>query len=207
MLAGAVAAALGLGSIAVVVLLLWVASPYPDSSGPSGALRIAADLWLLAHGAMLVREDTRSGAPAPVGLTPLLLAVLPVWLLYRAARHALEQAEPEEPDVPDGGAAAGPGRASGFGPVLDREGIRAARRAIGWLCAGYLAVGAVAVVHASGGPLRVDALSAVLHLPPVAVAAPGPQTDAPDREPRIRFRTCCIRRLPPARRSSLILRV
>ncbi|MCM2580651.1 cell division protein PerM, partial [Streptomyces meridianus] len=167
-LAGAVAAALGLGSVTVVVLLLWVASPYPDSSGPGGALRIAADLWLLAHGAMLVREETRSGAPAPVGLTPLLLGALPVWLLYRAARHALERGEPEgaQDRVPDG-----PGRDAGSGPGPDREGTRAAPGTIGWLCAGYLAVGAVAVVHASGGPLHVDVLSAVLHLPPVAVAA------------------------------------
>lgn len=178
MLAGAVAAALGLGSIAVVVLLLWVASPYPDTSGPNGALRIAADLWLLAHGAMLVREETRAGSPAPVGLTPLLLCALPVWLLYRAARHALEQAEPDGPEPADAtdtgrrdGGEDGPGSSGGFRPVLDREGARSARGAIGWLCAGYLAVAAVAVVHASGGPLRVDPVSALLHLPPVAAVA------------------------------------
>ncbi|MGK5632870.1 cell division protein PerM, partial [Streptomyces sp. URMC 123] len=91
LLGGAVAAGLGLGAITVVVLLLWIISPYPDS-GPGGALHIAADLWLLAHGTRLVREETLSGLPAPVGVTPLLLGAVPVWLLYRAARHALEAA-------------------------------------------------------------------------------------------------------------------
>ncbi|UQI49571.1 DUF6350 family protein [Streptomyces sp. HU2014] len=89
-LGGMLAAGLGLGALAVAVLLLWISSPYPDS-GPAGALRIAADLWLLAHGAELVRTETLSGGTAPVGLTPLLTSVLPCWLLYRAARHALER--------------------------------------------------------------------------------------------------------------------
>ncbi|UGY93214.1 DUF6350 family protein [Streptomyces gobiensis] len=82
---GALAAVLGLAAFAMLVLLLWITSPYPDS-GPRGALSIAAELWLLAHGAELVRTDTLSGVPAPVGVTPLLLTVLPVFLLYRVGR-------------------------------------------------------------------------------------------------------------------------
>ncbi|MFD0394538.1 DUF6350 family protein [Streptomyces nogalater] len=86
LLGGAVAAGLGLGVMAVLVMVLWVSSPYPDS-GPAGALHVTAALWLLAHGVELVRTDTLSGAPMPVGVTPLLLLALPVWLLYRAARR------------------------------------------------------------------------------------------------------------------------
>ena len=69
------------------MIVLWISSPYPDR-GPGGALQVAAVLWLLAHGAELVRADTLSGVPAPVGVTPLLLLVLPVWLVHRAARDA-----------------------------------------------------------------------------------------------------------------------
>ena len=88
------AAGLGLGSFAVLVMVLWISSPYPDS-GPGGALHVAAALWLLAHGAELVRTDTLSGAPAPVGITPLLLLALPVWLVHRAARDAADGGEDE----------------------------------------------------------------------------------------------------------------
>ncbi|WP_059047949.1 cell division protein PerM [Streptomyces acidiscabies] len=87
LLGGALAAGLGLGSFAVLVMVLWISSPYPDS-GPGGALHVAVSLWLLAHGAELVRVDTLSGAPAPMGVTPLLLVLLPVWLVRRAARDA-----------------------------------------------------------------------------------------------------------------------
>ncbi|RII21061.1 hypothetical protein DSC45_01475 [Streptomyces sp. YIM 130001] len=89
--AGTIAASLGLGSLAVIVIALWISSPYADS-GPGDALRSAAGLWLLAHGADLVRPDTLSGVPAPLGLTPLLLVPLVVWPLYRAARDAVDTA-------------------------------------------------------------------------------------------------------------------
>ncbi|MGW9041675.1 cell division protein PerM [Streptomyces lydicus] len=113
---GVTAAGLGLGALTVAVLLLWVASPYPDS-GPSRALHLAADLWLMAHGGDLVRTVTPSGTPAPVAVTPLLLAVLPVWLLHRAARHTLATAPaPTDPHPHPPGR--GPGRAvpGGAGP-------------------------------------------------------------------------------------------
>src|SRR5690606_10957036 len=84
-------AAAGLGVLAVLVIVLWISSPYPDN-GPGSALRTAAALWLLAHGAELVRPETLSGLPAPIGLTPLLLALLVVGPVYRAARDAVDTA-------------------------------------------------------------------------------------------------------------------
>ncbi|QES49746.1 hypothetical protein DEJ50_19945 [Streptomyces venezuelae] len=134
------AAGLGLGSLAVLVMVLWISSPYPDS-GPGGALHVAAGLWLLAHGTELIRYDTLSGVPAPVGLTPLLLVCLPVLLIRRAARLAVD----------DGGL---PGSAV-FSAVT----------------CGYLLVGAAATAYAAGGPLPADPLSAAWHLPLVAVLA------------------------------------
>lgn len=142
---GVLAAGLGLGVFAVLVMVLWISSPYPDS-GPGGALHVAAALWLLAHGAELVRVDTLSGVPAPVGVTPLLLLVLPVWLLHRAARDAVEGAE--------GGAPVG------------------ARTAWVGVVAGYLGVGAGVAWYAAGGVLRPSGMGTVW-VPAVAVAAAG----------------------------------
>ncbi|MGV9450637.1 cell division protein PerM [Streptomyces sp. NPDC003635] len=144
LLGGAVAAGLGLGSFAVLVMVLWISSPYPDS-GPGGALHVAAALWLLAHGVELVRADTLSGVPAPVGVTPLLLVVLPVWLVHRAARDAVEGEE-----------AVVSGRTAWAGVVL-----------------GYLAVGAAAAVYAAGGVLRPDWAWTGVCVPLVAVPAAG----------------------------------
>ncbi|NEA59988.1 hypothetical protein G3I60_38990 [Streptomyces sp. SID13666] len=156
---GVVAAGLGLGALAVTVLILWISAPFPDS-GLDGALRIAADLWLLAHGACLSRTDTLSGLPAPIGATPLLLTVLPGWLLYRAAAHA-----------------AAPPEGSGEGDVGDGSGVRTEPRvaaaAAGWLVAGYLLVGVGAVLYTSYGQVRSVPLSALLHLPVVAALAAG----------------------------------
>ncbi|MBI0298175.1 hypothetical protein JBE04_27855, partial [Streptomyces sp. PRKS01-29] len=158
-LGGVVAAGLGLGTLAVVVLLLWITSSSPESS-PDGALHVAADLWLLGHGADLVRTETLSGHTAPVGLTPLLLSVVPCWLLYRAAQHAVYQAEPDE---------------GGGGQWVPEESVVDPRTAFTWVTGGYLLVGTAVVLYASAGPLRVDPLSALLHLPVVAgaIAAVG----------------------------------
>ncbi|MCT2542189.1 DUF6350 family protein [Streptomyces atratus] len=144
LLRGAVAAGLGVGSIAVLVLALWISSPTSDSS-PGGALRAAAGLWLLAHGAELIRADTLSGVPAPVGLVPLLLAVVPVWLVHRAARDALV---PEE------------GR-----PVPTAAG------AFAMVVSGYLLVGAAVAYYGRGGPLSVHPPSLLFPAAPVVAGA------------------------------------
>ncbi|MDQ0582985.1 hypothetical protein QF030_005163 [Streptomyces rishiriensis] len=151
LLGGALAAGLGLGSFAVLVMVLWISSPYPDS-GPDGALHVAAALWLLAHGAELVRVDTLSGMPAPVGVTPLLVLALPVWLVRRAARDAVD---------------------AGVG---DDEGavLVSARTAWAGVVLGYLAVGAgVACYAATGGALRPSWAWTAVCVPAVAVLAAG----------------------------------
>ncbi|MFG2996225.1 DUF6350 family protein [Streptomyces sp. NPDC048340] len=144
-LGGAVAAGLGLGFLAVLVIVLWISSPYPDS-GPGGALHLAAGLWLLAHGTELIRYETLSGMPAPVGVTPLLLVVLPALLIRRAARLGSAPGEPGEEELPTSAV---------FSAVL----------------CGYLGVGALATVYAAGGPMPADPLSAAWHLPLVAALA------------------------------------
>lgn len=142
LLRGAVAAGLGLGSVAVLVVALWISSPAPDS-GPGEAFHAAAGLWLLAHGAELIRTDTLTGTPAPVGMVPLLLAVLPVWLVHRAARDVLE---------PDEGRGA-PSPAGAFALVTG----------------GYLLVGAAVALYARGASLSAEPLS--LLFPSVLVVA------------------------------------
>ncbi|MER5294819.1 DUF6350 family protein [Streptomyces pharetrae] len=148
LLNGALAAGLGLGSLTALVMLLWISSPYPDS-GPGGALHVAASLWLLAHGAELVRTDTVSGLPVPVGLTPLLLLLLPAWLLHRAARDAVE------------------GDRGNEGPAVR------ARTAWAGVVLGYLGVGAAVVLYTAGGALRPSWLWTGLSLPLVAGVAAG----------------------------------
>lgn len=152
-LRGVAAAGLGLGSLAVLVTVGWISSPFPDS-GPGGALRAAAAVWLLAHGAELVRPDTLSGVPAPVGVVPLLLVAGPVWLAHRAARDA---AEPEE-------GRARPSQAGAFCAVT----------------AGYLLVVAGAAAYARGGSLRVvpDTLAFPVALVVAGAAAAGVWTAA-----------------------------
>ncbi|MFD4897124.1 DUF6350 family protein [Streptomyces sp. NPDC058411] len=133
---GALAAGLGLGSLAVLVMVLWISSPYPDS-GPAGALHVATGLWLLGHGAELVRADTVGGHPAPVATVPLLLVVLPMWLVHRAARDSAETEEGE-------------------------EGGHGHHSAVGAFCAvsaGYLLVVLAAAAYARDGSLPADRAS------------------------------------------------
>ena len=172
-LRGAIAAGVGLGALAVPVMLLWITSPYPDS-GLGGALRTATSLWLLAHGAQLVRPETLTGTPAPVGVMPLLLAALPVWLAHRAARDALA---PDEDEAYED---------DSLGPVPP-----------GWpvfwgVICGYLVIAMAAVLYAAAGPLPAAPLSALLHLPLTVALAAGagvwtahgrPLGPLPDRVP------------------------
>ncbi|MER7838824.1 DUF6350 family protein [Streptomyces sp. NPDC096040] len=153
LLGGAIAAGLGLGFFSVLVMALWVSSPYPDS-GPGGALHLAAALWLLAHGVELVRTDTLSGAPAPVGVTPLLLLVLPALLVYRGARDAV--------DAPDGD-----------GDDIDAPPPVQARTAWTGVVAGYLGVGGCVALYASGGELRPAWGWVAVSVPLLATAAAG----------------------------------
>ncbi|MFE7760106.1 DUF6350 family protein [Streptomyces sp. NPDC057438] len=141
-LGGVLAAGLGLGAFVALVTVLWISSPYPDS-GPGGALHVAAALWLLSHGVELVRTDTLSGEPAPVGLVPLFLLALPVVLLHRSARdHA--------------------GDGSGV----------SARATWAGLVIGYVAVGAAVTLYAAGGVLR-PSWWAALCVPLLAALAAG----------------------------------
>ncbi|MFG3055633.1 DUF6350 family protein [Kitasatospora sp. NPDC048239] len=79
LLAGVRTALLGLAVVAVPVLGLWVVTPYADD-GAAGAARLAGALWLLGHGAPVLR----GGLDAPLTVTPLLLSLLAVGQLHRA---------------------------------------------------------------------------------------------------------------------------
>ncbi|MEU0837724.1 DUF6350 family protein, partial [Streptomyces sp. NPDC005969] len=137
---GVLAAGLGLGSLAVLALVVWISSPAADG-GPGGALHAAAGIWLLAHGAALVRTDTLGGAPAPVGIVPLLLTGVLVWLVHRAARDVME---PDEGRTPPSGASA-------FCLVT----------------AGYLLVAAAIALYAKGGPMFAQPGSLLFPMAPV----------------------------------------
>ncbi|MEU9851591.1 DUF6350 family protein [Streptomyces sp. NPDC047985] len=142
-LRGWVAAGLGLGALTVLVMVLWISSPSPDD-GPSGAFHTAAGIWLLAHGAELIRTDTPDGTPAPIGLVPLLSALLPVWLVHRAARDALETEE---------------GRAA-----------PSAMAAFGLVTGGYAVVVVAVALYARGGSPSVRTVSLLF---PAAVVVAG----------------------------------
>ncbi|MFI9332303.1 DUF6350 family protein [Kitasatospora sp. NPDC052868] len=79
LLAGVRTALLGLAVVAVPVLGLWVVTPYADD-GAAGAARLAGALWLLGHGAPVLRGSL----DAPLTVTPLLLSLLAVGQLHRA---------------------------------------------------------------------------------------------------------------------------
>ncbi|UQA93511.1 cell division protein PerM [Streptomyces halobius] len=166
---GVMAACLGLGAFAVTVLLLWVASLSP-AGDPTPALHLSAGLWLLAHGGDLVRNATLSGTAAPLDVTPMLLAVLPVWLLHRAARHTLATAD-VRPDDRDGAA-----HGSRSGRVLDAaSGAEVTARPgprplLGAVLTGYLLVAGGAVLYASTGPVTAAPFSALLGVTGTAAA-------------------------------------
>ncbi|MBQ0986090.1 hypothetical protein KBZ10_16530 [Streptomyces sp. F63] len=172
---GAVAAGLGLGVPAVAVLAHWIVSADPGA-GPEGALRTAAALWLLGHGAELLRTTGVDGGTAPVGLPPLLIGLLPVWLLYRSAQRATDAAEQAEAAeaaaLAEAALAVRVARTEYPGPGETAGARHAARHrapaepppppghsafpTLAWLCAGYLAVGLGAALYADEGPLRAE---------------------------------------------------
>ncbi|MFE1588753.1 DUF6350 family protein [Streptomyces sp. NPDC058737] len=173
LLGGVFAALLGLAACAVLVTLLWISSPYPDS-GSGGALHVAAALWVLAHGAELVRADTLSGTPAPVGVTPLLFVLLPVWLLHRAARDATDPGDGVGVAVgaaPKAGAGVRPAWMAGA-PDSGPPPV-SARLAWTGVVLGYLGVAAPVVLYGQGGALRPSLWWAVVCLPLVAMGAAG----------------------------------
>ncbi|MGA5701389.1 DUF6350 family protein [Peterkaempfera bronchialis] len=172
--AGVAAALAGLALTAVPLLLLWIVSPYIQN-GAVGSLHLAACLWLLAHGADLVRV-TGSGpaaATAPVGIAPLLLTAAVLTLLHRAGKYTGRALRTAQGD-PSGG-------------PLPVRGLAAALLAVS---VGYTTAAAVAVALASGnGVLRARPLPALGAAAVVAVigaaaglrsaARPGPPHPSP----------------------------
>jgi hypothetical protein len=162
-LSGALAAGLGLGVLVALAMVLWVCSPYPDSS-VGGALHGAAALWLLAHGTELTRTSTLSGGPAPVDVAPLLLLALQLWLAHRAGYEAAGAQSGREDGVP--GRASARGRRGADGLTAGAWGARdaggggeyGARLPAGaaWagVLLGYLVVAAGVAGYADGGGLR-----------------------------------------------------
>ncbi len=148
LLTGARTALLGLSAVTVPVLGLWVVTPFADD-GATGALRLASALWLLGHGAPVLR----GAAEAPLSVTPLLLGLLAVGQLYRAAARV---------------AARGAGRPG-----------RSAAPAV-W--AGYCAVACAVVAQCAGaGEFRARVLpdlAAVALVAGAAVAAGARRTGA-----------------------------
>ncbi|MFJ7912896.1 DUF6350 family protein [Kitasatospora sp. NPDC096204] len=80
LLTGMRTALVGLAVVGAPVLALWVASPYAED-GAAAVTRLAGVLWLLGHGAPVLRGPT----DAPLTVTPLLLGVLAVARLHRVA--------------------------------------------------------------------------------------------------------------------------
>ncbi|MGW5663403.1 cell division protein PerM [Streptomyces sp. NPDC003758] len=160
LLGGALAAVAGLGAFALLAIVLWISAPYPDD-GPGGALRVAAASWLLAHCVVLFRTETLSGGPAPVGIAPLLASVVPVWLLYRAAR-----------EVTDGEAAEGLETMKGLEGAGGAEPVAVGPAWCG-VVAGYVGVGLAAALYASAGALRPSWAWTLVCLPLVTVVSAG----------------------------------
>lgn len=174
---GALAAGLGLGVTAALVLLLWALTPYADA-GLDQALRLAVNLWLLAHGVELLRTATTDGVPAPVGLPPILLTALPVWLLWRAGSSAADPLATQGRPAPLARfATGGPAGLAGWAGGDRRRGHRGwpvgetppvspglVGYAAGWLSAGYLAMAGLAALVAASGPLRLPSPTALLTL-------------------------------------------
>ncbi|HEU0103652.1 MAG TPA: DUF6350 family protein [Mycobacteriales bacterium] len=169
--AAAWAAAAGLVTVAVPVLLLWAADSR-SAAGAGQALRLVAQVWLLAHGAALHVPGGQ------LGLVPLGLLALPLLLLARAARHAAGQHEVHGPGdaVRLAAAVAGP-YALAVAVVADISGSAAVRadpaRALLGASVLALAGAGVGVMRGAGlGPaLRARVPGRVQRVLPLAAAA------------------------------------
>lgn len=161
------AAGLGLIVITVIVLLAWSGDSRSTASA-STALRMAADGWLLAHGAPL------KAAGATYGLVPLGLTAVPAYLLSRAGASLARSAKLA--DLRGATAAtAALALAYAFLAVVVTGSAATAQVAVEPLRAG-LAAGLLAAVCGGGGVLRGAGLwrSAWLLVPaPVRDAAQG----------------------------------
>jgi len=161
------AAGLGLIVITVVVLLAWSGDSRSAASAAT-ALRMAADGWILAHGAPL------KAAGATYGLVPLGLTAVPAYLLSRAGASLARSAKVA--DLRGATAAtAALALAYAFLAVVVTGSAATAQVAAGPLRAG-LAAGLLAAVCGGGGVLRGAGLwrSAWLRVPaPVRDAAQG----------------------------------
>ena len=158
LLGGAVAAGFGLACVAVPMLLLWIVTPYVVQ-GPGGVVHLAACVWLLAHGAGLVRPATfgspgYGGPGVPLAVTPLLVSVLVLVPLYRAGvrlgaapglTDGEADGEPVDGESADGAAA---DEAAAEPSAQEPSQVRSALLGLGL---GYLLVAAVAAGVAAAG--------------------------------------------------------
>lgn len=112
-MAAVTASAAGLIFIEVVVLVVWGADT-GSSTGPAAALRVGADLWLVAHGATLRLPD------GVIALRPLGLALFPLVAALSAA-HRRAASVPvwtgPLPGRPSGVRADGRDAPGGIGPL------------------------------------------------------------------------------------------
>lgn len=99
LVAGLLAGLMGWLVVAVPALVAWVADPL-SSVSMWLTLGIAADLWALAHGGVVLTPD------ASVRLSPLLLTVVPVLLTRYAVRQVLVEPGYAHPPAGIGGVAA-----------------------------------------------------------------------------------------------------
>lgn len=89
-LAGAQAALIGLLAVFSVMIAVWLIASHGDDSAVS-VLRASGPVWLSTHLVPVVLGG------APVGLLPLLTTLVPVYLLRRGYRVAVEGAQPTQP--------------------------------------------------------------------------------------------------------------
>jgi hypothetical protein len=156
--AGAAATTVGVLVLALPAVLLWIASPRVDES-LDDALHLASCLWLAAHGTELTRTAAVDGQLTPIGLTPMLLMLLPCWVLYRAG--ALIRAQGWN----------GGGRGGGTTPAEDPQNPYDWLLCLAGLLLGYLGLTLLfaLTVSGDGGGIGVEPLPAMLRVLVLAV--------------------------------------